>query len=343
MEELISVIVPVYGAERYLEACVRRIMHQTYRNLEIILVEDCSPDQSGIICDRLAKEDARITVIHRKTNGGISAARNSGIAIAKGNYIGFSDCDDSMHKKNFEIMHRLLIENQADIVVADYLEIEDDETCREDKEIDFTKIKIEVYGGVECMNHLLTKRNIKTILPWNKLYKRSVFDAGNRFPEGINGEDDFCIPHLLCAASKVIYTDVSLYYWRKRPTSYSRSFRLSRTTYLYVLEEREIFLKDKISKELKHRFLVHYMEILWDYYYLVKINYPEEKERYQSYRRKFQKKYEENKNFFHISKKKRLKWDVFRKMLFLSDVWYRIDQIKRKTIRKIKGIDNYYN
>ena len=68
MEELISVIVPVYGAERYLEACVRRIMHQTYRNLEIILVEDCSPDQSGIICDRLAKEDARITVIHRKTN-----------------------------------------------------------------------------------------------------------------------------------------------------------------------------------------------------------------------------------------------------------------------------------
>ena len=132
-------------------------------------------------------------------------------------------------------------------------------------------------------------------------------------------------------------------YWRKRPTSYSRSFKLSRTTYLYVLEEREEFLKDKISDELKHRFLVHYMEILWDFYYLVKINYPNEKERYRSYRKKFQNKYEENKHILHISKKKKLKWDVFRKAIFISDVWYKIDQIKRKTIRKMKGIDNYYN
>lgn len=193
------------------------------------------------------------------------------------------------------------------------------------------------------MNHLLTEKNIKTILPWNKLYRRKVFDAGNRFPEGINGEDDFCIPHLLCAAEEVIYTDVCLYYWRKRPTSYSRSFKLSRTTYLYVLEEREEFLKDKISDELKHRFLVHYMEILWDFYYLVKIYYPEKKSLYQSYREKFRKKYEENKQFLHIPKKKKMKWDAFCYALMVSDIWYGIDQIKRKTIRKIKGIDNYYH
>ena len=85
------------------------------------------------------------------------------------------------------------------------------------------------------------------------------------------------------------------------------------------------------------------MEILWDFYYLVKINYPNEKERYRSYRKKFQNKYEENKHILHISKKKKLKWDVFRKAIFISDVWYKIDQIKRKTIRKMKGIDNYYN
>ena len=266
MEDLISVIVPVYGAESYLEKCIRSIMNQTYRNLEIILVDDKSPDGSGELCDQLAKEDERIIVIHRETNGGISAARNTGIDIAKGAYIGFSDCDDYMHARNFEILHRLLVEHQVDIVVADYLEIEDDDNDHQDAEIAYEQIQIEHYGGVECMNHLLTERNVKTILPWNKLYKRSVFDVGNRFPEGINGEDDFCIPHLLCAAEKVIYTDVALYYWRKRPTSYSRSFKLSRTTYLYVLEEREEFLKDKISDELKHRFLVHYMEILWDFY-----------------------------------------------------------------------------
>lgn len=343
MEELISVIVPVYGAESYLEKCVRSIMNQTYKNLEIILVDDQSPDNSGKICDELAKEDDRIVVIHREQNGGISAARNSGIDIAKGEFIGFSDCDDYMHARNFEILHRLVVDHQVDIAVADYLEIEDDDNDHQDEIIDYDKIKIERFKGVECMNHLITALNTKTILPWNKLYRRKVFDVGNRFPEGINGEDDFCIPHLLCAAEDVIYTDVSLYYWRKRPTSYSRSFKLSRTTYLYVLEEREEFLKDKISDELKHRFLVHYMEILWDFYYLVKINYPEEKELYKGYRKKFQGKYEANKDFLHIPAKKKLKWDVFRKALFISDVWYKIDQVKRKTIRKIKGIDNYYN
>lgn len=343
MEELISVIVPVYGAESYLEKCVRSIMNQTYKNLEIILVDDQSPDNSGKICDELAKEDDRIVVIHREKNGGISAARNSGIDIAKGEFIGFSDCDDYMHVRNFEILHRLVVDYEVDIVVADYLEIEDADNDHQDEIIDYDKIKIEHFKGVECMNHLITALNTKTILPWNKLYRRKVFDVGNRFPEGINGEDDFCIPHLLCAAEEVIYTDVSLYYWRKRPTSYSRSFKLSRTTYLYVLEEREEFLKDKISDELKHRFLIHYMEILWDYYYLVKINYPEEKELYKGYRKKFQDKYEANKEFLHIPAKKKLKWGVFRKALFISDVWYKIDQVKRKTIRKIKGIDNYYN
>lgn len=343
MEELISVIVPVYGAESYLEKCVRSIMKQTYKNLEIILVDDQSPDQSGKICDALAKEDDRIVVVHREQNGGISAARNSGIDIAKGEFIGFSDCDDYMHARNFEILHRLVVDHNVDIVVADYLEIEDEDNDHQDETIDYDKIKVERFKGVECMNHLITALNTKTILPWNKLYRRKVFDVGNRFPEGINGEDDFCIPHLLCSAEDVIYTDVSLYYWRKRPTSYSRSFKLSRTTYLYVLEEREEFLKDKISDELKHRFLVHYMEILWDFYYLVKINCPEEKELYKGYRKKFQEKYEANKDFLHIPAKKKLKWDVFRKALFISDVWYKIDQVKRKTIRKIKGIDNYYN
>lgn len=343
MEELISVIVPVYGAESYLEQCVYSIINQTYKNLEIILVDDKSPDNSGAICDKLAKEDKRIIVIHREENGGISAARNSGIDIARGEYIGFSDCDDYMHVRNFEILHQLLQENQVDIVVADYLEIEDDDDNHKDEKIIFEDIKVKHYAGVECMNHLLTELNVKTILPWNKLYRRCVFDAGHRFPDGINGEDDFCIPHLLCEANQVIYTDVCLYYWRKRPTSYSRSFKLSRTSYLYVLEEREEFLKDKISDELKHRFLVHYMEILWDFYYLVKINYPDEIERYQGYRAKFRKKYEENKQILHISKKKKLKWDVFCNVLILSDIWYKIDQVKRKTIRKIKRIDNYYN
>ena len=88
---------------------------------------------------------------------------------------------------------------------------------------------------------------------------------------------------------------------------------------------------------------MHYMEILWDFYYLVKQHYPEEKKMYREFRDKFIRKYKENKHFLHISRKKLWKWKVFMKALWISDIWYQIDQIKRKTIRKIKRIDNYYN
>lgn len=343
MDELISVIVPVYGAVNYLDKCIHSIMEQSYTNLEIILVDDKSPDDSGKMCDEYARMDSRIKVIHRQTNGGISAARNSGIDIATGRYIGFSDCDDYMHKDMFRTLHDMLVFTQSDIVISTYKEVEDDNNNETGEAVgDIKNIKTTSMSGVECMNNLLTDLNVITILPWNKLYKREVFD-GVRFPDGKNGEDDFCLPHLLCAAGKVTYFEKELYFWRKRPTSYSRSFKLSRVDYVYVLEEREQFLADKISDELKHRFLVHYMEILWDFYYLVKKNYPKEVNLYNELRTKFINKFNDNKAFLHIPGKKMLKWKAFINYLFISDIWYNIDQIKRKTIRKIKHIDNYNN
>ncbi len=341
MDELISVIVPVYGAQKYLNKCIDSIIGQSYTNLEIILVDDVSPDESGRICDEYAKKDSRIKVIHRETNGGISTARNTGIEAATGRYIGFSDCDDYMHKDMFKTLHDMLVKTDSDIVVSTYLEVPDDDDTQEGEPIgNLDDIKTVEYTGVGCMDNLLTELNVVTILPWNKLYKKELFD-GVRFPDGKNGEDDFCIPHLLCAAKKVTYFEKDLYFWRARPTSYSRSFKLSRVDYVYVLEEREQFLKDKISDELKHRFLVHYMEILWDFYYLVRYNYPEEKALYNELRDKFINKYKENESFLHIPAKKELKWKAFMNHLFVSDVWYSIDQVKRKTIRKIKHIDNY--
>ena len=237
MEELISVIVPVYGAEKYLKKCVYSIMEQTYKNLEIILVDDVSPDNSGALCDELAKEDSRIKVIHRSTNGGISTARNTGIEAATGSYIGFSDCDDYMHKEMFDTLYKMMKYTDSDIVVSTYLEVADDDDSQTGEVIgDIKDIKTTSLTGVGCMDYLLTKENVNTILPWNKLYKKELFE-GIRFPDGKNGEDDFCIPHLLCAAKKVTFFDKQLYFWRARPTSYSRSFKLSRTDYIYVLEE----------------------------------------------------------------------------------------------------------
>ncbi|UDE95155.1 glycosyltransferase [Carnobacterium viridans] len=120
MVELISVIVPVYKVEKYLTSCVTSLMAQSYRNLEIILVDDGSPDRSGDLCDTLAAQDERIVVIH-KPNGGLSDARNAGIETAKGDYLFFLDSDDTIHEETLEILWKNLKENQVDISVCSYL------------------------------------------------------------------------------------------------------------------------------------------------------------------------------------------------------------------------------
>ena len=121
MKELISIIVPVYNIENYLDKCIESIVHQTYKNLEILLIDDGSTDHSGKKCDEWAKKDKRIRVIHKK-NGGVSSARNIGLEKAKGEYIGFVDGDDFVNKKMYEEMHRQMKKNNADFVICDYNE-----------------------------------------------------------------------------------------------------------------------------------------------------------------------------------------------------------------------------
>ena len=112
--DLISVIIPIYNVEKFLSFCIDSIVNQTYKNLEIILVDDGSTDNSGKICDEYALKDNRIKVMH-KQNGGVSSARNVGLNIAKGKYIGFVDSDDYVENDMFEILHNLIIKNNVDI------------------------------------------------------------------------------------------------------------------------------------------------------------------------------------------------------------------------------------
>ncbi len=114
--ELITIVVPVYNVEKYLDRCIRSIQAQTYKNLEIILIDDGSEDQCGEICDQYAESDERITVIH-KENGGLSSARNAGIDIAAGCYIGFVDSDDYIHPDMYGILYDSMKRNDADIAV----------------------------------------------------------------------------------------------------------------------------------------------------------------------------------------------------------------------------------
>lgn len=125
-KERISVIVAVYNVEKYLSKCIESILNQTYKNLEIILIDDGSSDKSGDICDSYAKQDSRIKVIHRE-NKGIAYTRNEGLDTAKGDYITFVDSDDYIHPQMYELMMRKLREQNADVVACDYLELPENE------------------------------------------------------------------------------------------------------------------------------------------------------------------------------------------------------------------------
>lgn len=119
---MISIVVPVYNVEKYLKRCLESILSQTMKNLEIILVDDGSTDQSGIICDEYAKKDSRIKVVHKK-NGGLSSARNAGLAIAQGEYVGFVDSDDDIENIMYERMYETIEKENVDFVMSDYIRI----------------------------------------------------------------------------------------------------------------------------------------------------------------------------------------------------------------------------
>lgn len=123
MNDLVTVVIPVYNAQKYLKKCISSVVNQTYTNLDIILVNDCSKDKSGQICDKWAKKDARITVVHKEKNQGLSAARNTGIDTAKGKYIRFLDSDDWLPKNSIEILYNNMIAHSADYCRGDGKEI----------------------------------------------------------------------------------------------------------------------------------------------------------------------------------------------------------------------------
>ena len=122
MKDLITVVIPIYKVEQYLDKCIQSIINQTYKNLQIILVNDGSPDNCGKICDEYALKDNRIEVIH-KINGGLSDARNVGIGRAKGKYIGFVDSDDYIEKDMYENMYNLLEERNADVCICNFYNV----------------------------------------------------------------------------------------------------------------------------------------------------------------------------------------------------------------------------
>ena len=209
---LISVIVPVYRAEPYLRRCLDSIVSQTYRNLEIILVDDGSPDRSGAICDEYAARDSRIIVIHQE-NKGVSEARNIALDMAKGDYFQFSDSDDWMEPRASELALRAALDQHADLVSFGYRVI-----------YPSGKIRTEVAASsgqqdkAAVMKDLVWQKGHFRDGPWNKLFARRLFD-GMRFSAGRVYEDTGLLYRLLQRADLVYSVSEVLYNYFLHPGS----------------------------------------------------------------------------------------------------------------------------
>ena len=212
MKELISVIIPIYNVEHYLEKSVESVINQSYENLEIILVDDGSTDDSGKLCDKIAKKDERIKVIHKK-NGGISDARNVGIEKANGKYLGFIDSDDYIDEFFYETLYAILKKYNSDISMCNYKKVytdsEENNTESEHKE--------QVFDSKQALRELLLFGKIENYV-WNKLYKKDVFTKV-RYPVGKKMED-LGTTYLTIKNSKtVVVTDYIGYFYRQRKGS----------------------------------------------------------------------------------------------------------------------------
>ena len=210
MEPRISIIVPVYNVEKYLERCVKSIAAQTYKDLEILLIDDGSTDKSGEMCDAFQQTDSRIKAFH-KQNGGLSDARNYGIEHSAGEFISFVDSDDYIDEKMLETLHRLITENDADLAVCSAMDVFEGKEVTQVKEIkEFNLNKVESY------KYMLRGDGIPSAC--NKLYKRqTVGDV--RFPVGKPYEDGFFTPQILKKVEKTAVTSKPMYYYFRRADS----------------------------------------------------------------------------------------------------------------------------
>lgn len=214
---MISVIVPVYNVEAYLRECVDSILNQTYRDLEIILIDDGSPDKCGSICDEYAEIDERVRVIHTN-NSGLSSARNTGIEAAKGEYIGFVDSDDWIESRMYEILLDRMNESGADIVVGQYWY--ESETNK--RRIGMNqKVVLPPEQAVRWI--VLGKLNN---LAWNKLYKTKCW-KNVRYPVNCVYEDITTTYKAVLNANKVATSPECIYHYREREDGITATVSMS--------------------------------------------------------------------------------------------------------------------
>lgn len=280
MTPLISVIIPVYKVEAYLTACVESVLAQTYRNFEMILVDDGSPDRCPHMCDAFAEQDHRIRVIH-KENGGLSSARNAGIEVAKGEYLAFLDSDDLWTPRFLERLYQAIEETSADFSVCLFRRF-----CGEPP-MELPKatqtVSLSQRETFEC---LFDVRNENMAVAINKLYNSNLFSPVNetiavgrnklyqincvegvRYPEGKLHEDEAVIHEIIGNAKTVAWVNEVHYLYRETPNSITTAkFNLKRLDEMYAKEQRIAFFEARGMQELADQTKIVYLNNLMRLY-----------------------------------------------------------------------------
>lgn len=234
----ISVIVPVYNVEKYLAECLESIVNQTYKNLEIILVNDGSTDSCAQVCNEYALKDHRIKVINQK-NGGLSAARNTGLQIVTGDFISFIDSDDLIAADFYQKLLQISIENKADIVECDFSKFET--PAEIERTVMPFRESFELFKTEKALE-LLMREYLKQVV-WNKIYRKEIIQDF-QFPVGKINEDEYWTYKVLGNSKKIAKIPDVLYFYRQQGSSImGREYSVKRLDGLNALEERIKYMK----------------------------------------------------------------------------------------------------
>lgn len=283
MQDKISVIIPIYNVENYLRRCVDSVLNQTYKNIEIILVDDGSSDNSGKICNGYEKKDKRIKVVHKK-NGGLSEARNHGLKIATGHYIGFVDADDFIETDMYEILLNKLLTHDADIVECRYKVIGGKKNnFAYDSEI------VHIFNTKSALKELILSRRLKTTV-CNKLYKKEIIE-NIIFPLNKFNEDVSWTYKVFANSEKIISIDISKYNYFNRQDSIRASLKyLSKIDWFYAFKERLEFIDRNYNSILNLAQKLFFIHIIKEYRKIQLNNYLDRDKKNRRFMRDYIKK-----------------------------------------------------
>ena len=306
-EKKISVIVPIYNVEKYLEKCINSIVFQTYKNIEILLIDDGSTDKSSYICEEWKKRDSRINVVH-KANGGLSDARNCGLNIASGEYVCFIDSDDYIENDYIEKLYKILIENKLRVSQCGINYI--NENDKKLKQIGYrTDI---VLKGREIIKDSCDKHFIENEVVWNRLYDIKIFE-NLRFPKGKIHEDEYITYKILYNEDKIAITAECLYKYRQSNNSIMRSkYSIKKfRDFSEAYKEKIMYFKEREDIELYDMVIRSYLSNLSNIFIKIKKNIPNSRKYLEEIKEEYRYYFKYVINSKNLALKNKIKISIF--------------------------------